>query len=242
MNKARTRRTKVELNVDIANAISDAVSNIGFAKLTLRDIMDIGHFAPPVIQSRYNSVEELIDQFVKRYDYWVNNTIDINPANIESPKDYYILAAEKLINSFYNNKELQQLHIWEMSENNPITTRTANNREKETVALVYFFKEFFKDTEMDISAVTAVLIGGIYDVILRKNRSSFCGVDFKKRAGKQRLIDAVTTLINLIYEKKDQIDNTTKIAMRLLKNGVSDEIIAESTGLSVEKIRQLKSM
>ena len=123
MTKERIRRTKAELDIDITNAISDAITDVGFAKLTLRDVMERGRLAPPVIQSRYDSIEDLIDQFVRRYDYWVNNTVDINPANIKAPKDYYIQTAEKLINSFYNNKELQQLHIWAMSEDTPITRR-----------------------------------------------------------------------------------------------------------------------
>jgi hypothetical protein len=209
--KKKTRRTNRELDIDITNAVSKAVEDVGFAKIKFRDIMEYGKISLPVINSRYESIEVLVDQYVRRYDYWLNNAVDVNPNNIAEPKEYYIRTAEKLINSFYNNKEIQQLHIWEMSEENPTTLRTANIREKETARLISFFEDEFKDSGIDIAAVTAIIIGGIYDVILRKDRSTFCNVDFSKRDGKRRLIDAANTIITLLYDKKERNEPITTV-------------------------------
>jgi AcrR family transcriptional regulator len=228
------------LDIDITNAISKAIVEGGFSNVKLRDIMEHGKVSLPVLNSRYESVEDMIDQYVRRYDYWLNNTVDINPNNIVEPKEYYIEAAEKLINSFYTNKEIQQLHIWEMSEENPTTMRTANIREKETARLVNFFEDKFRDSDIDIAAITAVIVGGIYDVILRKERSTFCGVDFSKREGKRRLISAVETLVTLLYDKKDHNEDMLGVAERLLHSGVSIEVISQSTGVPIETIEELR--
>lgn len=234
--KTRVRRTNRELDIDITNAISKAVEDVGFAKIKFRDIMEHGKISAPVINSRYESVEDLVDQYVRRYDYWLNNTVDINPNNIEEPKEYYIQAAEKLIGSFYNNKEIQQLHIWEMSEENPTTLRTANIREKETARLISFFEGEFKDSGIDIAAITAVIIGGIYDIILRKDRSTFCNVDFSKREGKRRLIEATKTIVTFLYDLKERREEMLAVAENLLRNGVSVDVIAQATGLPAEMI------
>lgn len=239
--KTRTRRTNTKIDIDITNAISGAIKDVGFSNLRFRDIQERGNISSPVINSRYESIEHLIDQYVRRYDYWLNNTVNIDPADIDNPKEYYIEAAERLINSFYNNKEIQRLHIWEMSDDNPTTRRTAGIRESETARLVRFFEERFADTGIDIAAVTAVIVGGIYDIILRKDRSTFCGIDFSKRAGKQRLIVAAHTIISLLYEAREQHGAMMDVARKLLQNGVSVEVISQSTGLSIELIARIES-
>lgn len=237
--KSRHRRTNTEIDIEITNTVSELVKDVGFSKLTLKDIMEHGQISPPVFNSRFESLEDLIDQYVRRYDYWLNNTVEIDPANIKEPKDYYIQSAEKLIRSFYKNKEIQQLFLWEMSEGNPITVKTATLRERETKRLIKFFEELFKDSGIDIAATTAIIIGGIYDVILRKDRSTFCNVDFSKRAGMQRLIDASKVIITLLYEKKEYQQAIHSVAKKLKENNVSLDIISQSTGLTNEEIELL---
>lgn len=238
-HKTRIRRTNDELDADITNAISDAIKHKGFSGLTFRDIMERGNVSPLVLNHRYESIDDLIDQYVKKFDYWLNHTVDIDPLNIDDPKEYYIEAAERLISSFYRNKELQQLHIWEMLEDNLTTRRTAKMRETETARLIGFFEDKFKDSEIDIAAVTAIIVGGIYDVILRKDRSTFCGIDFSTRIGKKRLNDAANTIILLLYEQQEKLEMVIRIAVKLLKSGVSVEAISHATGLSMETIEAI---
>jgi AcrR family transcriptional regulator len=238
--KPRQRRTNTEIDIEITNTVSELIKEVGFSKLTLKDVMEHGQISAPVFNSRYKSMEDLIDQYVRRYDYWLNNAIDIDPTNIEDPKEYYIQGTEKLIRSFYKNREIQQLFLWEMSEENPITIKTATLRERETVRLVKFFEELFKDSGVDIAATTAILIGGIYDIILRKDRSTFCNVDFSKKVGMQRLIDASRTIITLLYDKKEHQEAMINVAKILINNNVSTDIIVQSTGLSIEQISNIK--
>lgn len=229
--KQRIRRTSIIIERDILNAVSDAIREIGFSRLNLKEVLDRGNVSLPVVYSHFGSLQKLIDLYVTKHDYWLNNAIDVNPNTISNPREYYLMAAESLVKAFYKNRELQQLFIWELAEDNATTRHTSRKREAATEKLIDYFDSVFEGSGIDIKAVTAVIIAGIYHITLRKDRSTFCHVDFSKKAGQTQLIEAVKVLINLIF---DQLEDRQRIiyAIRMLHtNGVSDDVICKAFGI-----------
>ena len=64
-----------------------------------------------------------------------------------------------------------ELLRWEIAEGNETTVRTAMLREMHTFPLAKIYEEKFKD--IDISAISALIIGGIYYLNLHRDRSKF---------------------------------------------------------------------
>ena len=84
---------------------------------------------------------------------------------------------------------MQQLLIWELSDDNPTTRRTAQLRESINEPLIRLLEHKFKDSSLDINVISAIIISGIYYLILHRKRSHFCDVDYNSRAGKDRFLD-----------------------------------------------------
>lgn len=229
--KQRTRRSSIVVERDILNAVSDAIREIGFSRLSLKEVLDRGHVSLPVVYGHFGSLQKLIDLYVTKHDYWLNNAIDIDPSSVSSPREYYLMAAESLVKAFYKNRELQQLFIWELAEDNATTRHTSHKREAATEELVNHFDSIFKGSDIDIKAVTAVIIAGIYHITLRKDRSTFCHVDFSKKAGQARLIEAVKVLINLIFDSLEEKQRINHAIQTLLADGVSESIICKAFGI-----------
>ncbi len=78
---------------------------------------------------------------------------------------------------------MQKLLIWEVSDSNYITERTAENRERHSQNLVEYFEKTDSDPNINIRVVSALLISGIYYLALHKNISTFCGIDFRSKEG-----------------------------------------------------------
>lgn len=237
----KPRRTKFSLEKDFMDAVKSVIENDGFSKTTLAAISQKANIMPNVFYNRYNSLEELFNEYVKRYDYWladITNTIDIN--KIDDYADLFQKILYGLIESLYSNRSMQQLLIWELAEENEITLRSARLREANAAELVNRFDEVYKlgNKKIDIRVVSALFISGIYYLILHKNRSTFCNIDFSKKEGKQLLLDNIEELTKLIFGD-NQKNEVLRIAYNMKVKGMDIETIMDVTGLTESEVQTL---
>ena len=120
-----------------------------------------------------------------------------------------------------------ELLRWEIAEGNETTVRTAMLREMHTLPLVNIYEEKFKDTGIDISAISSLIIGGIYYLNLHRERSKFSDIDLNTEQGQQRIEKALDTFGKMIFHFREQVNYKRVIAKRLKEKGISNEIIKE---------------
>jgi len=241
----RNRRTKVTLEQDIERAAKEVIEEVGFEKTTILAISQRAQIETSVFYKRYPDLESLFDKFVRTYDYWLNDIavaqIDIKNQNGVENFQNLILA---LVDSFDNNTIMQNLIIWELESDNRITRRTANNRELNSGDMLSYFTEQFKDFKTDFPYFATLLIAGIYYIILHKDRSTFCGIDFNKKEHMNGLKKNLKYIINKIYNVPDKDTDSPsqemiKVIKNLDKNGVSCETIIKSTGYSKQIVKSI---
>lgn len=237
----KPRRTKISLEKDFMDAVKSVIERDGFSKTTLAAISEKANIMPNVFYKRYNSLEELFDEYVKKYDYWladITNTIDTD--YIDNYADLFQKILHGLIESLYANKSMQQLLIWELAEENEITLRSARLREANAAELVNKFDKAYKliNKKIDIRVVSALFISGIYYLILHKNRSTFCNVDFSKKEGRKLLLDNIEELTKLIFAN-NQKNEILRIAYNMKAKGMDKETIMEVTGLTGAEVQSL---
>ena len=78
----------------------------------------------------------------------------------------------------------------------------------------------------------AVIVAGMYYIILRKERSTFCSIDFNTKNGKRLLADTMVKIIVYLNKQGEQNKKVMEIARILKQNNVDERIIIESTGIS----------
>ena len=96
----------------------------------------------------------------------------------------------------------------------------------------------FKGIHLDIEprAVLAVIVAGMYYIILRKERSTFCSIDFNTKKGKRLLADTMVKIIVYLNKQGEQNKKVMEIARILKQNNVDERIIIESTGISKDEL------
>ena len=222
--KKRVRRTQIAIDRDVLKAVNSLVEEIGFEKITLTAIAQKAKIESTVFYRRYKSLEDLFDKYTEKYDFWFNSIAENIPKDI-SDKEIFSELLNNLINSLYKSKGMQQLLIWELSSDNKTTRKTARMREMLNEPLVSMLDARFSGSGINIRVVSAIVISGIYYLILHRKRSSFCAVDFATKIGKNQLESTVLQIIELMYMLNELSNYKMEIAKRLREEGVSEDII-----------------
>jgi hypothetical protein len=142
-----------------------------------------------------------------------------------SDEDGFKWILKNLTIALYKNKGMQQLLIWELSHDNPVTRRTSGLRELINEPLIRLLEYRFKDSGIDMNVICAMMISGIYYLILHRDRSKFCDVDFSTRKGKIRLEEGISQLASILFGELKRQQEMIEIANKLRAEGVSESII-----------------
>lgn len=239
-SKGRKRRTPEEIEEAVLTATEQLVKEKGFYNVAITEIMRVAAVQPHVMYRHFNNIEDIYSKFLRRYDYWLHDIVEY-----KMDGDDAVSAAKstliELIKSLYDNRIMQEILVWEVFDNNKLICRNALNREINLLPLLDFFRENLPPV-VNINALTSILIGGIYYLILRRDRSLFCGIDFNSDKGKKLLIEFINEILDYLFKIKSEEEKIVKIAESLLESGVDEEIIAKSTKLPKQRIKELKNL
>jgi len=236
--RKRKQRTKKDIDESISNAAIQLIEEKGFQNIAVTAIMQRAKIEPVVFYNRYKDLDDFMDEFVKKYDYWFSDIIK-NIEIQEDPKEQYITIMHSLLDSLKENKVMQHLLRWELSTHNSTTKRTARLREFHTLPLVERYKKIFEGSSVEIDALSALIIGGIYYLVLHGDLSEFGGIDISSEKGSERLRNAIEYLSNMFFSNLNPGSETMTIAKRMKGKGVEYSNIAEYTGLTLKQIEKL---
>lgn len=224
----RFRRTKASIEQAINKAAKDLILKKGFVGVTVLDIIKKAKIEPITFYNRYKNQEEFYDNFVREFDYWFNDTLKI-PAELYETEERYVQIIHKLIDATADDSVMMELLRWEICDTNAVTRRTAMNREFHTLPLIKPYEIQFRNSGVDIKAVTTLLIAGVYYLNLHRRCSPFCEIDVNKEEGRETIKTTIKSLINLLYqhrENKIRYEYKLKaISERMRERGVKEEDI-----------------
>lgn len=198
----RPRRSKADIEDAIHKAAVSQIKKKGFSLALVTDIVKRAKIEPVVFYNRYKNLDEFYDTFVKDYDYWLSDLVRDSIENIDS-EEAYSNVIEKILNNLLSDDIMTELLRWEVAEGNNITERTARLRTMHAVDIFRNFEEKHADIGIDVTAVSALLVAGIYYMLLHKDRSSMIGIDINQAAGKRRIINAIREISRLIFQEKE---------------------------------------
>ena len=196
----RKRRTKEEVVQNIMSAANNIIAEKGFLGLTATGLMKDSDIEPVQFYKRYSDLAEFIDDYVKKYDYWFSDTTKLQ-VDGENYREEYKQILSNLFLSLLDNKVMQQLLSWELSVNNETSRRTAGMRELHTLPLAERFDKIFEKSDVDIVALSSLIIGGIYYLTLHKNLANFSGIDVNTESGRERILKTIRFLGDLFFER-----------------------------------------
>ena len=223
----RHRRTKAELDAIIWSTLEKQVIERGFNNVTLVGLAREAGVEPPVIYQRFEDLNDLLEECAKKYDYWLNGILKLNPDHTakENLKKLFI----DLIYDLYDNEMMQRILLWGLNDTHPITRTIAAERDENSKYLNQYFAPRIDSGAHSggFTGITSLMISGIYYLILQRRVAPFCFIDYNTPQGKQIMIETITNMIDKLFTEitPPADDKTAEIARKLLENGVDREII-----------------
>lgn len=191
----------------LVDAVGIVLKEKGYRGLTAPNIATAANVSRRLIWMYFGGIENLIDEFFRQRDFWksdANNSISelLNmPRKIES-KDIAELLSEQF-STLLQDDVLQKIIHWELGEYSASLRKIADEREKIGEKLFEVIEPGFNNQEVNVRAIMAIAIGGIYYLSLhaKNNGSTFCGIDINKEDGKEQIEKAIQCIVNTTFEK-----------------------------------------
>ncbi len=235
----RRRRNTIAVKLDLLDAVGAVLKKHGFSKLGINIVAEEAGVDKNVIYRNFTDFDSLLEEFVEKQDYWLRTMKELGKTKIENHRE---LMKQMLIGQFktiYSNKELQQVLIWELGDRDDITTSLAIKREVLSEGVINQYQSLLDDFGIDFNSIAAIMIAGIYYLILHKDKSTFCETDINQKSDKEKLLKSIEWLVDLIFDKKEALSELEEIAINAHKEGIALEIIAKITKLSTKRIKEL---
>ena len=202
-NKERTKNR-------ILDAVGKIIRTEGYKGLIVNRIGKAARLDNKLIYLYFGSVDRLVEMYVKSKDYWNNipeEIIEEVNKNSLLSKESVVSIMEHQMDFIYNSEELQKILLWEISEESELMREIADEREAFGETLFKKARPLFRNTDVNFRATEALLIGGIYYLVLhaRANGSTFCGLDINKDRDYKALKQTFAKIVDWTYaEAKKQ--------------------------------------
>jgi len=196
-NKERSRKKFLD-------AVGKILKTKGYAALKINDIAATAGVDKKMIYTYFGGMDGLMDEYIRSQDYWSNVTTETMTPD---PKDGGKAFTEAMLLQQFdyvgNNKELQKLLLWRLSEYRKSLTKLTNMQEENGETLFKFIIDpHFGERSQDFRAIAAILVSGLYylNMYASVNGSVFCGIDLNTDDGRDKIKKAVSFLIEQTYE------------------------------------------
>lgn len=203
-DKERTKQKFVD-------AVGKIIRTKGYTALGINKIAEVAGVNKKLIYVYFGGVNKLIETYIKQQDYWMSSSLDNESLVKEHSEDYAErLAPALLIKQFehiFKNKEIQKILTWEIVEKNKLMRKIADERELLGSELFKLTDPLFKNTNIDLRASYAIMVAGIYYLILHSsvNGSTFCEIDISKEDDRRRIFKELNRMITSVYNEAKRI-------------------------------------
>lgn len=242
--KRRPKRKPIDIQQALYTAITQIISERGFPHLNIQNVARKAAVSKDIIYKYYQKFDNLLEKYFEQYDFWLTFAHTISN-RYSSYEDFFKGILNELYTIMEQNKEFQCIIRWEVAAPNNFVAAKAQWREKFCQDMLEENEKYYAPYGIDIKTLYAVLISGIYYLILRKDISTFCDVDFSSKEGKARMNRTIEFLGDLLtdhIQKKQQDDHNKQIASNLLKRNLSYEEIGEIMQLTPQEVEKLTTI
>ena len=201
--KDMARRTAKEIEKDIFKVVSNIVLRDGLSAVSIKQVAKESRTDVSVLTRRFTDDNGLIKAYTSKFDYFINDVLCSIDMSSCSVIEYFHRMATNLVTNLYQNKEMQEVMLWELRVNNKLTRKSARSRENTLQEIMLNISSKIRlDMGVDPRALLAVLVGGLYYLILRGNRLTFCGIEWNSKKGRELLINSLTDIIEKFLVKE----------------------------------------
>lgn len=201
-------KNREETEQKLINAIGTILAREGYRGLTHRGIAREAGVNKELIYRYFGSVPNLIEIYVKLKDYWIGSGSSLKKATEKQDIPINELKGDitKIIRNqfdyFRKSEEMQHIILSEIIAENPLLDRIGATREQMGKKIFDLTSQHFKNSDTDIRAVCALLVSGVYYLVLhaKHNESTVCGIDIKKLKDRNKVKKTIDQVLEWAFD------------------------------------------
>ncbi len=202
-------RDKTRTMARMVAAVGKVIQKKGYPGLTAPNIALAAGVNKQLVWTYFGGVDNLVEEYINQRDFWKSGAkpliqqIFSNAENAGVNETNSVLQAQLEI--IMKDKVWQKIIHWELGENKKMLKVLAEKREETGEMLLNLIDPYFENTDVNIRARLALLIGGIYYLSLhsKSNGSTVCGIDINENEGRLAIEKGIRDIIVESFEKAE---------------------------------------
>ncbi|AWW30249.1 TetR/AcrR family transcriptional regulator [Echinicola strongylocentroti] len=201
-------RNKERTKLKLIQAVGEIIRTQGYTKLGVNRIADTAGVSKKLIYRYFGNADKLIETYIRGEDYWMAFYDSLRQLADHKDDDYGKKTIEMTLKNLYehmsNSQEAQKIILWEISEKSQLMFEICNDREKLGATILAKMDPLFDKTDIDIRGILALILGGIYYIVLHSNSTggSFCEIENENR--KNRISRSIETILEWAYNEAEK--------------------------------------
>jgi len=188
----------------------DAVAGImreqGFAGLKTNIIAKWVGKDKNLIRYHFQGLANLQKAYIREKDYWPPFFKKFALSADSDAMDMEILFVELMkenLRFFYDNEEMQKIILWQISEGNAVLKSISEAREVDGAKLLDKTDAFFRNTDVNFRAIIALMLGGVYYMVLHANtnNSVVCGINVHIEKDRDEVLRTIQQVISWSWKQ-----------------------------------------
>lgn len=198
-DKENTKRKLIE-------AVGEIFHTQGFREIRISKVARYAGVDRKLVYRYFGNLNNLIEAYIVENDYWMLFSEHLKSLfkEVQLPDNKALITQilQEQFKFFYAEKEMQQLILLELNETNAMMRSIHNARESLGQGLLETTDAHFENTKVNFRAVAALLVGGIYYIVLhtRTNGHKFAGLDLKTDEGMNAIMETIKMIVDWAYQ------------------------------------------
>ncbi|QNK63612.1 TetR/AcrR family transcriptional regulator [Pedobacter sp. PAMC26386] len=199
-------RNKEQTKRKLLQAVGEIIIEKGYAGLGVNKIANKAGVDKKLIYRYFGDGNILVETYILEKDYWLSLANRLQEFNdIQTPdkaKEIISAILERQFTFFYEEEAMQRLILEELTAKSSLMAGICNIRGNIGASLLKHTDPHFENSEVNFRAVSALLVSGIYYLVLQAkiNGGTICDIDINDPAGRQEITKTIRQIIEWAYE------------------------------------------
>jgi len=193
----------------LIRAVGETLAEKGYLGLGLNKIAIRAGVSKPMVYRYFDGLNGLLKAYIEKSDTWLpyfeSLALPENPTPDEL-KTCLVRMLQDQFRFFSQNREMQKLVLWQISEYNALMRTACQAREKEGARILELADAHFRGSGISLKAVMALLVGGIYFNVLHESADAgtMAGMDIKRGKDFEAMLSAIEHIIEWAFRMAEE--------------------------------------
>ena len=200
-------RDKERTKIKMVQAVGKVLLKKGYTGLNASSIAKEAGIDKSLVWTYFGSLDNLVEEYIAQRDFWkykaadsINNMLTFKDGIKE---EYMSGLLQFQFQALLDDEILQRIMLWGISEKKDFLRHLSDERELIGEEIFKIVDPQFKDSNIDIRGILAIIVAGVYYLVLhgKTNGSLFCGIDLNTADGEIRIKESIAQIVSMAYKK-----------------------------------------